>query len=190
LDFRIIAATNKDIAAELASNRFRLDLYYRINVVPIHLPPLRERLEDLPLLADHFLEKVAKKLDKPVPKLSTRALSSLLSHPWPGNVRELENVLERAMIFAKDDVISEIPFGGRSIQPPISEGRQSFEFDSDLPLTVVKDQAIAQIEKEYLAVLLRKNKGSINRTAAQAHIDTRTVLRKMKLYGLSKGDFK
>lgn len=190
LDFRIIAATNKDLTAELASNRFRLDLYYRINVVPVHLPPLRERPEDIPLLADHFLEKLAVKFSRPVPTLSGKALSSLLSHPWPGNVRELENVLECAMVFARGNVIDEIPFGRQSVQSPASDKDQFDKLDSDLPLSLVRDQAVAQIEKQYLARLLKKNKGSIGRTAAQAEIDPRTVLRKMKLYGLSRFDFK
>jgi two-component system response regulator HydG len=190
LDFRIIAATNKNLTAELAANRFRLDLYYRINVVPIHLPPLRERLEDIPLLAEHLLKDLAEKFNRPVPQLSQDALSSLMNHPWPGNIRELQNVLECAMIFAKDNIIEEIAFRGGPVESTPSSSGQSYQTDPDLPLNVIRDRVIAQIEEEYLRALLEKNRGSIGRTAAQAQIDPRTVLRKMKLYGLSKSEFK
>src|SRR5688572_27282607 len=96
-DIRVIAATNQDLAKAIAEGRFREDLYYRINVIPITLPPLRDRREDIPLLAEHFLAKYAEQMDKPVTTLSNHALELLLQHDWPGNIRELENVIERAV---------------------------------------------------------------------------------------------
>lgn len=190
LDFRIIAATNKDLTQELITNRFRLDLYYRINVVPIHLPPLRERLEDIPLLTDHFLQKLARTNNRPKPQLSQRGMSSLMKYSWPGNVRELENVLERAMILAQDDAIDEIPFSVSPAQAAARNEEQSLPFDSNVPFKVIRDQALARVEKQYFTHLLKKNKGSIGSTAADAQVDTRTVLRKMKQLGLDKSDFK
>lgn len=100
VDIRIIAATNRDLRVEVEAGQFRADLYYRLNVVPIHVAPLRERKEDIPLLARHFTEKYARKLDCPVKELSPAALDLLLRQPWPGNIRELENIIERAMIFS------------------------------------------------------------------------------------------
>jgi DNA-binding NtrC family response regulator len=190
LDFRIIAATNKDISQELASNRFRLDLYYRINVVPIHLPPLRERLEDIPLLTDHFLRKLGSANNRPGLRLSQEAMLSLMNHSWPGNVRELENVLERAMIVAQSDLIDEIPFALSPVQTSAAPSGTSLEFNPDLPLKVVKDQALAQVEKQYFIQLLKKNKGSVSLTAADAQVDARTVLRKLTQLGLVRTDYK
>lgn len=190
LDFRIIAATNKDLTQELITNRFRLDLYYRINVVPIHLPPLRERLEDIPLLTDHFLQKLARTNNRPKPSLSQRGMSGLMKYSWPGNVRELENVLERAMILAQDDAIDEIPFSVSPAHAAARNDEQLLPFDSNLPFKVIRDQALARVEKQYFTHLLKKNKGSIGLTAADAQIDARTVLRKMRQFGLDKTDFK
>ena len=100
VDIRIIAATNRDLRAEVEAGQFRMDLYYRLNVVPIHVAPLREREEDIPLLVRHFLEKYARKLDRPAKDLCPATLDLLLRQPWPGNIRELENIIERAMIFS------------------------------------------------------------------------------------------
>jgi DNA-binding NtrC family response regulator len=190
LDFRIIAATNKDLSQELASNRFRLDLFYRINVVPIHLPPLRERLEDIPLLADHFLEKLGRASNRPGLRLSQVAMLSLMQHSWPGNVRELENVLERAMIVAQDDLIDEVPFAYSPVQASAVPGGTSLQCNPNLPFKAVRDQALAVVEKQYFTQLLKKNKGSVGLTAADAQVDARTVLRKLKQLGLVRADYK
>ncbi len=96
-DIRVIAATNQDLQKLVADGRFREDLFYRINVIPIHLPPLRERREDIPLLAVHFVEKFAAAMEKPVRSITSGAMSLLQEHPWPGNVRELENIMERGV---------------------------------------------------------------------------------------------
>jgi DNA-binding NtrC family response regulator len=190
LDFRIIAATNKDLSQELTSNRFRLDLYYRINVVPIHLPPLRERLEDIPLLTEHLLEKLGRANNRPRLRLTQTAMLNLMNHSWPGNVRELENVLERAMIVAQNDLIDDIPFSPSPAQACADSGGTPLEFDPNLPLKVVRDQALALVEKQYFVQLLRKNKGSVGLTAADAQVDPRTVLRKLRQLGLVRTDYK
>ncbi|AFM24741.1 sigma-54-dependent transcriptional regulator [Desulfomonile tiedjei] len=191
LNFRIIAATNKDLSQELTANRFRLDLYYRLNVVPIHLPPLRERLDDIPLLAAHFLEKLAINNNKSQLTLSHRGMFSLMKHPWPGNVRELENVLERAMIMAQDDLIDEIPFSLAGTQVDHSNDNElCLPFDPTLPLKALREETLARMEERYFRHLLKKNKGTVSLTAADAQVDVRTVLRKMKQFGLDKAEFK
>jgi len=187
---RIIAATNKDLKEELAAKRFRLDLYYRLNVVTIHLPPLRDRLEDIPLLTEHFLDKIARNCNRATPKASQKVMGKLMSHSWPGNVRELENALELAVILTQDSSIDDIAISSAPIQQPLSEREQIPEISTDLPLRIVRDRAVARIERQYLKALLAKNKGAVGRTAADAQIDARTVLRKMKQYGLRRSDFK
>lgn len=190
LDLRVIAATNKDLGEELASGRFRLDLYFRLNVVSIHLPPLRERLDDIPLLVNRILGKFARNQNRPIPELSREVMTRLMNHSWPGNVRELENVLERSLILTKNDVIEEVEFASAPMESPIPEPQYPFEISTSVPLSVVKQRAIAHVEKTYLTMLLKNNKGAIGRTAAEAQIDARTVLRKMKQYGLTKSDFR
>ncbi len=106
VDVRVVSATNKDLRRAIANGEFREDLYYRLNVVTIELPPLRERKEDIPLLAQHFLNKFALENDKEVTGFCPEATKSLLDYDWPGNVRELENAIERAVILAKDSLIT------------------------------------------------------------------------------------
>lgn len=190
LDLRIIAATNKDLSEELASRRFRLDLYFRLNVVPIHLPPLRERVEDIPLLVERLLTKFSQNHNRPIPKLSQGAMAKLMNHMWPGNVRELENVLERALVLTQDNLIEESILSFSPVESSVPEGERLSVISTNMPLAAVRNQAVARIEREYLTALLRKNKGAIGLTAADAQIDARTVLRKMKQYGLAKSDFK
>jgi DNA-binding NtrC family response regulator len=115
INVRVLAATNKDLEEEVAAGRFRIDLYYRLNVFPIVLPPLRERKEDIPLLANHFLEKYSTEEDGQVPVLSTEATDMLMQYNWPGNIRELENTIQRNVVFAKGAVIEslEIPVSQR-----------------------------------------------------------------------------
>lgn len=109
VDVRIVAATNRNLEKEVAEGRFRLDLYYRLNVFPIHLPPLRERKEDINLLVTHFIKKINQRNNKSVERISQNAMKSLLSYHWPGNIRELENLIERGVLMAKNNVIEEMP---------------------------------------------------------------------------------
>ena len=106
MNVRVIAATNKELSKEVASERFRQDLYYRLNVITIHLPPLRERLQDVPLLAAHFLQKYARENHKAIVAMQQEAIERLMAYDWPGNVRELENVIERAVVLAQGSVIT------------------------------------------------------------------------------------
>ncbi|MCG8640345.1 MAG: sigma-54 dependent transcriptional regulator [Desulfobacterales bacterium] len=189
LDIRIIAATNKNLSREIAEKRFRMDFFYRLNVVPITIPPLRERMEDLPLLVDHFLEKQS--LERNVAlKISEKAMSRLMAHPWPGNIRELENVLERAMIFNRGAVIEDVLFSDLKMETPVPGKPTDLTIDTDLPLSALRESFLSRLEKEYLTQLLEKFQGSIKNTAAHAGIDVRTVRRKMKEFKLDKWDFK
>jgi len=117
-DIRVIAATNQDLEKAVADGRFREDLFYRINVIPIVLPPLRERREDIPLLAEHFLGKYAEQMQKPVTGISRPAMDLLMRHDWPGNIRELENVIQRALILSPDGVISMNDISLTAAKPP------------------------------------------------------------------------
>jgi DNA-binding NtrC family response regulator len=189
LDIRIVSATNKDLYSEVSHRKFRIDLFYRLNVVPIHIPPLRERIEDIPLLVGHFLDKMARDKGKSPPGISEKALSLLMSHPWPGNVRELENVLERALVLSQNQIINDIPFLSRMTQLHLPKP-PSIVVDPELSLKTIRNRAMVQLEKDYLNLILKKYKGSIKRTADHAGIDVRTVRRKMKDYGLDKWRFK
>ncbi len=120
MDVRIIAATNRDLQKAVAEGHFREDLFYRLNVIPIHLPPLRDRLEDMPLLVEHFLEQLGAEMNKQVDSVSAEAMGLLMAHTWPGNVRELRNILERAMVVASGRVIEATDLGLQ--RPPCLDG--------------------------------------------------------------------
>src|SRR5262249_10305471 len=115
-DVRIVAATNKDLPQAILRGEFREDLFYRLNVVPLHIPPLRERREDVPALARHFLEKPAAGLRKPVESISPDAMQRLMAYSWPGNVRELENVIERAVIMERGPLVGRVDLPSPSVE--------------------------------------------------------------------------
>jgi DNA-binding NtrC family response regulator len=175
VDVRVVAATHVDLAEAVRQERFRDDLYYRLNVVAIHLPPLRERPEDIPLLARSFLERLAHELRKEAEDLSEGALKALLSHRWPGNVRELENAVERALVTAKGRVLTEEDF---AFLRPVSEAAPGWSVPTHLPL--------ADVEKSVIAATLRRNDGNVKETAAVLGIDRSTLYDKLKRYGIER----
>lgn len=169
-DFRLICATNVDLEEEVKHARFREDLYYRINVFTILLPPLRDRRADIPILARHFIERHAKAMNKPVPELSSAAMDVLLTHNWPGNVRELENALERALVINK----------GTAIAPddlPVQVGRATVG---------TRNTTLAEIEKEHILQTLESHGWNITRSAEQLGIDRVTLYNKIEKYGLKR----
>lgn len=198
LNIRIISATNKDLSNEIGKKRFRLDLFYRLNVVPIHIPPLRERKEDIPLLIDYFLKKKIQGKDKGLShgknkrrsRVSEKALSQLMAHSWPGNVRELENVLERALIFHQGHLIENVTFSNISMDESDPELGSGFSINTDFPLSTFRDNVLAKFEREYIIKLLKKYQGSIKQVASHAKVNVRTIRRKMKSFNLDKWDFK
>jgi transcriptional regulator with PAS, ATPase and Fis domain len=156
-DVRIIAATNADLDLAVREGRFRQDLFYRLNIIPITLPPLRERAEDIPLLARHFLAKYADQFDKRIRDFSPEALASLMTCSWPGNVRQLENTIERIVVFAHDEVINEgdVLLGGIGDNAPAS-------------LRSAKSKAVADCEKSYILGALIAHNGNVTRAASAA----------------------
>jgi len=176
VDVRILTATNKNLEDEVKSGAFREDLFYRIYVIPIHLPPLRERKEDIPLLADHFIKKFAGEMKKEIKGISTPALQKLLSYPWPGNVRELENTIEYAVAMTARDVISE----GLILQTKTIEG------DKLKPLKDAKNE----FEKSYISNILSLTGGNVTRAAKLAGKHRADLYDLLKKHDLKAADFK
>jgi DNA-binding NtrC family response regulator len=188
VDVRIIAATHKDLEDEVENGRFREDLYYRLNVVPIWLPPLRERKEDILLLTKHFLSKCSQLLRKEITIISQEVINEMMSYDWPGNVRQLENLIERAIIMAKGNAITHIDLpDNKKIKKADSSYAVLAEFH---PFKKSKERLIKDYEREYFVNLLRKYKGNITQTSKISQVDIKTIRRKMEEYGLRKEDFK
>jgi DNA-binding NtrC family response regulator len=188
VDVRIISATNQNLEEKIEKKEFRVDLFYRLNVVLIRVPPLRKRIEDIPLLVKHFIKALNKVSSKNIKRLTNRAMHQLMEYHWPGNVRELENVLERAFYVTDRDTIDQITFS-RQIQTPDSE--LSWEIpDADIPFMTAKSIVVKRFEKAYFSAALKRYKGNVSRTAKQIGINRRTMWRKIKEYGLDGDRFK
>jgi DNA-binding NtrC family response regulator len=173
IDVRVIAATNRDLKKAVEEGTFREDLYYRLNVVPITLPDLKDRQEDIPLLANHFVQKFAQESNPSVREISKEAMGILLSYPWPGNVRELENVIERAVTLGRGPAIlpSDLP-------PHLAGGAGPVE------RALVQEASLEDLERDYIRAVLRRTKGHQIRAAAILGIDRRTLYRKIRRYGI------
>ncbi len=185
---RIIAATNIDLQQLVASGNFRNDLYYRLNVFPIELPPLRKRLEDLPHLINRCLGKLNKKYGKNFDRLQHGLFEALQSYSWPGNVRELENVLERACILGSGDTLKQESFPETLVIGSLC--MEVIDCAKDLPLSEARQIAIDEFERTYLAKLLKKHNGKIKTSAKEAKITTRQFSRLAIKHGLDKKEYK
>jgi two-component system, NtrC family, nitrogen regulation response regulator NtrX len=174
VDVRVLAATNKDLEAEIATGAFRSDLYYRLAVIPIEVPPLRARGNDVALIAEHFLRRFAAETGQPKKKLSAGAASKLRAYPWPGNVRELRNVAERLAILLQSDTIEpeDIHLGTHAEAPA--------EIPSNLPLREARDE----FEKQYILSRLREFAGNVSRTADALGVERSNLYRKLNAYGI------
>jgi DNA-binding NtrC family response regulator len=198
VDVRIVAATHRDLEAMMRTGRFREDLFYRLNVLPIRMPPLRERPEDIPLLAAHFLSRFAERFKKPVTGIAPAALQTLLTHSWPGNVRELEHDVERAVIMTPGTELTEIPLGMPAARAPLDGTHGAADglrgepvaVDLSLPFAHVRRLAMEQVESSYLRGLLTVHRGHLAAVARAARINSRTLYEKMREYGLRKEDFR
>ncbi len=177
VDIRVIAATNRDLEKDVKEGRFREDLYYRLNVVPLTLPPLRERREDVPLLADHFLTLYREKNRKPVRGISGKALDLLIRYDWPGNIRELENCIERAVILSRDEVFvpADLPPQIRMLSP--EEGKDAFAIPAGMSLE--------EMERAMIVKTLDETGGNRTRASEILGINRRTLQNKLKQYGLN-----
>jgi two-component system response regulator HydG len=168
VNIRLVAATNKDLVSRIHDGRFREDLYYRLAVIPIPLPPLRERREDIPLLAEHFLRRAVAALDKEVRGFTTEAMAALLRHPWPGNVRELENVVERAVTLTRAEVVpADALLLDVSLAPP----------PSAVFAQMVRRPTLDQLTAEYVALVLQESGGDKARAAEILGVSKRTLYR-------------
>jgi DNA-binding NtrC family response regulator len=181
VDVRIISATNQPIKEKISRGEFRLELYFRLNVVPIHIPPLRERIDDLPLLVNHFIDVFNRKFGKKITGVTTRAMSRILQYNWPGNVRELENVLERAFVTTDGDLIDTI-ITSHDIKEAASREAAPHPVDVEIPFKVARAMVEKRFEKAYLQEALRRFGGNVSETARMTGINARTIWRKMKEY--------
>jgi DNA-binding NtrC family response regulator len=180
VDVRIVAATNRDLPEEVRSGRFREDLYYRLAVVPLHVPPLRDRREDIPDLARHFLKRFARDMGKAMEEISADAMAALQQHDWPGNVRELQNAIERAVVLSERNRIESIDLPARVVQGSGASGHVVALPGDDLTLPT----AIAQTERVYIARALEVARGKKVEAARLLGISRPTLDKKLKLHGL------
>lgn len=176
VDVRIIAATHRDLDEEVARGRFREDLFWRLNVVSVPIPPLRERKEDIPLLAEHFLKVYREKNRKTVLGFTPQVINLFLRYHWPGNVRELENVVERSVILTKEDRI-----GVETLPPPLQELLERRPEGPEIRVGL----SLKEVEREMIAQTLRETRGNRTRAAAILGISRKTLLNKIKEYGLA-----
>lgn len=189
-DVRIISSTNRNLEELITQGKFREDLYYRLNVFPIKLPPLRERKEDIPLLAKHFLKTYAEKSVKEINDISPSAIATLMQYDWPGNIRELENIIERSLLLETGTILNTVFLPGRieeniRIQSLLSQSNRGSLSHKDYIKSII---SIAEIE--YIINLLKKNEGNIQNAAKEARINRKTLYRKTIEYGIKKEDFK
>jgi len=173
INVRILAATNKDLLAEVQKGTFREDLFYRLNVIPINVPPLRDRRNDIPLLARYFLKRFSSEQGKNIPEFSPESLRILMDYPWPGNVRELENSVEHAVVRSKGQVIGvgDLPTSLRTFEPVVQ------------PRSVPN---LSENERVFLENALSRNAWNKKKTAQELGIGRSTLYSKLRRYGLDK----
>jgi len=177
LDVRLIAATNRELSQAVEQQKFRTDLYYRLKVVTLIMPPLRERVDDIPLLVWHFLERFAEEHQRPVLEVSSEAMQALVSYAWPGNVRELKNLMENLVIFSKQPALE--------LQDLPPEVRQRSATDSQ-PAARFEELNMSTIEKQAILQALEKTSGNRLKAAQLLGIGLRTLQTKLKEYGMTE----
>ncbi|MEO5669016.1 MAG: sigma-54 dependent transcriptional regulator [Bdellovibrionota bacterium] len=193
VDVRIIAATNRNIEKMMTEGRFRNDLFYRLNVMPVFLPPLRERVDDIPALVAHFIKTFNEKHARSITSLAPETAKQLMTYSWPGNIRELENSVEHAFVLTDSDQIKieDFPDHIREALLDKEEGWNLPFDESEAPKPQGLDFRAAKedFEKDFIARALKQNKGRINQTCDRAGIPKNTLLRKMQKYGIQASDF-
>ncbi len=188
IDVRVVAATHQPLEQLVKEGKFREDLYYRLNVIRIEIPPLRDRLDDIPLLVAHFCQKFARPGQKPA-QISPEALDRLLHFEWPGNIRQLENAIERACITARDGVIRVVDLPG-DLAGRSKEGKSLFQVDLSRPLPEQLGEITARFEERYLRRALKKTRGHVGRTAKITGLSRRSITDKIAQYKIDKEEFK
>jgi two-component system nitrogen regulation response regulator NtrX len=177
VDVRVLAATNKDLPAEIRAGRFREDLYFRLNVIPVHVPPLRERAGDIPLLAEHFMADFAREYGRRPKRIDAGAAARLRSYPWPGNVRELRNVIERLIIMVAGDTIT---IDDLMFLDGVAVSEVNATVTETIPLHAARDR----FERDYILKALAAQQGNISRTADVLGVERSNLYRKMKGFGI------
>lgn len=200
VNVRVIAATHRDLVQEIEAQRFRVDLYYRLSVVTLHIPPLRERPEDIPTLAERFLADFQRRFATSVERISPAARDVLVEYVWPGNVRELANVIERALLLSSNEELlpEDLPLGaaGPGSLESLAGGTRGGELGRlgpvawDRSLAEARQEVVHAFEREYLRRLLTATGGRIGETARRAGIQPRSLYEKMKRHGLRKEEFR
>lgn len=185
VDVRVVSATSRDLAEEIAAGRFREDLFYRLNVVPVHLPPLSDRREDIPALVEHFVARYAADRRVPTPEISADAMAALQAFEWPGNVRQLRNIVERTIILAPGDRLARIEI---DLLPPeiLQEGGVGPGAAGSSVMGAPLREARETFEREYLRVQIRRFSGNISRTASFIGMERSALHRKLKILGITE----
>ena len=178
VDVRLVAATHKDLGKMVAEGSFRQDLYFRLSVVPLHLPPLRERPMDIPVLAEHFLQRYCQKNRKDIRNFQPEAMEALLTYSWPGNIRELENTIERAVILCLDERIA--------LKHLPTQVRQSYSGNDERPFAVRPGLTLKDMERELILTTLRQNNNNRTRTAEILGVTRQTLQNKIRDYDLPR----
>ena len=185
VDVRVLSATSRDLADEIAAGRFREDLYYRLNVVPVRIPSLRERREDIPDLVAHFLARFAAERRIATPDVTAEAIAALQAHDWPGNVRQLRNIIERTLILAPGDRVECIDIDLLPSEVVEGQGSSSMGSSSIAIMGSPLREARESFEREYLKVQIRRFSGNISRTASFIGMERSALHRKLKALGLA-----
>ncbi len=177
-NIRILTATNKDLKTEVSQARFREDLYYRLNVISLHIPPLRERVHDIPLLSNYFIREFNMKLNKRVTRMTEDSLGKMMNYPWPGNVRELRNTIEKIMNFKEDETITfeDLPEEIKNLK--------------DRSFKEIKREAVSDVSKDYIKGLLGLYRGNVTKAALKAQMDRGNFRKLMKRYNISAREFR
>jgi formate hydrogenlyase transcriptional activator len=197
VDVRVIAATNRDLASDSRAGRFRSDLYYRLNVFPIELPPLRARRDDIPVLAEHFMRRMGRKLGKPLERIAPETLGELTAHSWPGNIRDLQNTIERAAVLSTGTtLVVDWELGpnaaAAAAQAAVSEATTGQHNGGAHAPAEGNGQSLESIERSHIVCILRQTRGVIEGPRGAARLldmKPSTVRFRMKKLGISKIDY-
>jgi DNA-binding NtrC family response regulator len=187
VDVRIIASTNQNLEEKIKKGEFRDDVFYRLNVLPVKLPALREHPEDIPLIASHLLEKHCAELDKPLKKISAELMDLFLKQPWEGNVRELENAIMQGILFSTTDDIQIRDIHLNTNRPTQRPGEGSY---NELPYKKAKEQTLKDFNHTYLSNLLTSNQGNVSRAARQCGMERQALQQIMRRYQIKADDFR
>ncbi len=189
VDVRIIASTNRDLREKIRNGQFREDFYYRLNVLPIEIPPLRERIEDIPLIADHLVQKHRTRLNKPEKTLSPELVAYFQERSWEGNVRELENLIVQALLFSTSDTVRPEDIERTSRRSSSARPAKSNEFQS-MPYKAAKEEMLREFNKSYIGALLRQTGGNVTRAAGMCGMERQALQQVMRRYGISANAFR